>query len=577
MRIVSNNNQNPSIRISKTGVKKYNPTFNAALLNICAKADTHGYVAREAAFFEVIQKRLDSIFPKSDEKSTFNLFALVGDIFMNPSKKGYKTHPRKTSGDIQAEFLQTSIESIKKLLPQESKFETLYTLGNHDLDGGDTYLMQRLKNLDMKIITTNIDVEKSPMMKELDPHKFIQSKVVEIPDDKNHNMKHHAFFLGITIPSMDFYNPGLLTKMQFVNNCDKKDAQIVASDLTKTFQLMTKRIQKFKKQHPKGAVVVMSHTGTPICEMIRDNVPKINVILNGHDHTSHTLHKVTKGGVGTHITSLGEDNKLFKSLTLHFNDKGEYDTLSTNNYSADATVQDGNPLQKLYNHLLEKDIQPIVEFDGQSAVKALSYGPEIRYKDTDLAKYLTSAVKDSMLNIEPDIDSVAIQSSIIRGGIKPDDTNLALMKVFDGVSEDLSKVKVGFVSGENLIGMIAENIKDNLKKPDRNTIIHWSDIQVNRSLIQDILEQNSDKNICDAIKIRNKQTGRFERIKKDHSYKIAIAEKYLVKNDIKYPSKIRNNFYHIDKTYNDLFFEALERDGNIVNIPDEVLQEQRIL
>ena len=53
---------------------------------------------------------------------------------------------------------------------------------------------------------------------------------------------------------------------------------------------------------------------------------------------------------------------------------------------------------------------------------------------------------------------VGIQSSIIRGGIKDGSNNLDIMKIFDGVSEDLSNIQVGTINGEELVGLIVKKL-----------------------------------------------------------------------------------------------------------------------
>ena len=62
--------------------------------------------------------------------------------------------------------------------------------------------------------------------------------------------------------------------------------------------------------------------------------------------------------------------------------------------------------------------------------------------------------------------------------------------------------------------MITENILANLKAPTRNTIIHWSDVQVNRTLMADIAAGKSDKKYIDAVKVRKEGSKDFEPI--DH-------------------------------------------------------------
>ena len=178
--------------------------------------------------------------------------------------------------------------------------------------------------------------------------------------------------------------------------------------------------------------------------------------------------------------------------------------------------------------------------------------------------------------MHPDVFSVAIQSSIIRGGIKDGSNNLDLMKVFDGVSENLSNLRIGEVTGYELSGLIAENIQANLKAPTRNTIIHWSDVQVDRTLMADIAAGKSDKKYCDAVKVRKEGSKEFEPIDLMKKYKIVLPEKYLVKDDIKWPQRIRDNFKSLEKTYDELFREYLEQVDYFIKITDKT-KEQRVL
>ncbi len=550
--------------------KNENPSFKAARVNILAKADEHGYVSRSAQFFDTVKRNQSDIFQKASDDSTLNLMLLPGDIFMNPSKKGFKTHPHTTNGEIQAEFLNESINAVKKLLGNKDNFDAVFTPGNHDFDGGDKTFFNLIKKVNVTPVITNIDYKKTSATKMIDKSKILNSKVYEIPDDKNPNLKHNVMILGVTIPSMDFYNPGLMKGMQFVNNCNKKDSQILESDLKETFDLLNKKVQRFKQEHPKGAVILMSHTGTPISSMIRGNVPGINEILNGHDH----LNSSTQRGI-THISSLGQNNEMFKSIRLNFDDKGELDLRETSTYHTNTHPISGkepNPMQNLYDQTLKKDIEPIITLRCPEIEDQLSYSSEVRYKNSYLGNYLTSSVKKALKEIDPEISAVGIQSSIIRGGIKNGSTNVDLMKVFDGVSEDLSTICSGHVTGENLVGLVLENVKTNIKAPTRNTIIHWSDIQVNRTMI----ENNPDCNPYDAIKIRNKETKEYEKINPNSKYKIAIAEKYLVKDDIEFPKKVRKDFKPIGRTYDELFRQNLEFFDYYIKITDKI-KEQRIL
>jgi hypothetical protein len=375
--------------------------------------------------------------------------------------------------------------------------------------------------------------------------------------------------------------------------------------------------------------------GGRLSEIVRKNIPEIDHILNGHDH------KNLQSNVGkTSINSLGKDNEMIKALNFEFDDDGNLVKASMTPYFTETTVTDGlekHPFQKFLNSFFEKDLEPLVsinelksenlekEFDEKfnnivnqvienlgintpelkeqmlankefknlvyaeadkqlskeeqvdKGIKKLPYGNEIRYQNSYLMNYLTSAIKRVIRqNYAPDVFSVAIQSSIVRGPLTDGADNLGVMKVFDGVSEDLSNLKMGTVKGSELVGLIVENVLANLKAPTRNTIIHWSDVMVNRSLIKSIHDKTADSKYPDAVRVRNKLTKEFEPIDLNEDYKIVIGEKFLVKDDIEWPKKIRNRFESLDKTYDQLFREYISSVDYKLNVTPKT-KEKRIL
>jgi len=564
-----------------TAIRGFNPRFEAAQVNILATSDNHGNVHSLPIMTETIKNNRKDIFVKADEPSTLNIFALSGDWFINPSKKGFLTKPKATNGDIQNQFLNRTIRYVNEQAGKDSNFDTVFTMGNHDLDGGDKFMYRVMKNSFMKTLITNVDVENSPELKKLidtTDNKIVKSIVYDVQDDKDPNLKHKVLFVGVTIPSMKFYNPGLLQDLKFFDDCNKKDANLTENDLQKTFNAVKEELDKFKEENPKGAVVLLSHTGAPISKMIRDYVPQINVVLNGHDHKNLTS---LKGK--TNINSLGKDNEIIKSLNLRFNDDGDLETIDMNTFFSKTTVRDNlyaNPLQKFLLESFSEDMKPLVSLKDIAGKPAeLDYGESIRYQNSYLANYLTSAVKRSVRDICEDKNViVGIQSSIIRGGLKDGSNNLDIMKVFDGVSEDLSNVQIGILRGSELVGLIVENIQGNLKAPKRNTIIQWSDIQVNRTLISKILDGKSNKKLEDAIKVRSEANNDFEPIDLNKKYQVALGEKFLVKDDIVWPAKIRDRFYSLNQTYDRLLRTYIASDD--INYQLKVTQktkEQRII
>lgn len=564
--------------------------FKGARINIVENSDNHGNLNNLPDFYNAIKQNQKDIFKKSYEPSTLNLYINAGDFFMNPSKNGWLSFPKKTSGTVQKEFFELLIKKIQKVANTEcyeknkaakakgeesnlvANFDALYTPGNHCYDGGDKILYKLLRSIKgLTTVMTNVDIEKSPLFKtELNRKNsnFTTKKTYEIPDDKDPNKKHHLMVLGATIPAMDFYNPGLLEGTEFCDNTDQKDSGMGKENIKGTIKAIRKEVRAFKKEHPKGIVILSSHMGTELADIIRKNVAGITEILDGHKHDIMTSTKLKGRGKGTTISSLGMDNDIVKSISLIIDDKGDIEdresrTYSSDQYRLEKSRRKENALQRLLTETYKKDYEPLLRiYDDSPGLHSFEYKPEIRYANSCLANFLTTSVKKSITQIkgQEDVAAVGIQSSIIRGGIKDGSNNFDVLRIFDGVSEDLSDVKVGTITGYELAHIIFENIKDNIKKPDRNTIIHWSDIKVNRSAIEKALKANPDLSIREAarhIETRDSEDSPYRRINLKNPYKIAIADKYLKKTDIKAPIAIKDRFESIGQTYHKLFKKYL--------------------
>lgn len=580
-------------------INKIQPmAFKAARINIVANSDNHGNVASMDSVYNAICVNKDRIFQKSNEDSTLNLYINAGDFFINGNKKGWRKGENYTNFDIQKNFLRLLVLKMKKQVdlvskkaagaPKEAKFDALYTPGNHCFDGGDKKLYEALASIDgVTTIMTNIDPHKSQALNKYDfdrPNsKFVSSKEYEIPDDKDENKKHHLMVMGVTIPAMDYYNPGLIKETEFLDKNNKKDAKMTKDDIKGTIAAVKEKVEDFKGRYPEGIVILSSHMGTNLSKVIRDEVPGINEILDGHKHDIVTTRKGN-----TNISSLGEDNKIIKTIALQIEDDGSIEredivyqtdqfklskseTNSIKRLYQGYTDEDLKTKNKIYDHYKEES-EPVVSISNKgSEVNPydFSYTETIRYSNSTLANFLTSALKKEIVNIkgQEDVDIVGVQSSIIRGGLKNGASTFDLMKVFDGVSEGLSNIKSGKVTGQELIDIVYENIEQNIENKTRNTIIHWSDIKINRFNLEllkqagNVTEEDKRKNIL----VRNKN-GKFVEIDPNKTYKIAIADKYLIKDDIKMPAKIRSRFEETGTTYHQLFMKYLER-GDIE--PDE--------
>ena len=131
-----------------------NTNFKAANVNLLVTADNHGNVMTLPRFIKTIENNAKDIFVNSEKKTTANFFAIVGDWFINPSKKGFKTQTNLSNGEIQNLALLKTLDTIKDIVKKVSKnngsLETLFIPGNHCLDAGDEFIIDVMKKNPMK-------------------------------------------------------------------------------------------------------------------------------------------------------------------------------------------------------------------------------------------------------------------------------------------------------------------------------------------------------------------------------------------------------------------------------------------
>jgi len=572
-----------NLTVDNRGYNKNN-VFKAAKINLISIADNHGDLLAMPQLMKAIQCHKKDIFEKPSEKSTLNLFAIAGDFFMNPLKRGFFTNPEYNNGDVQYNFLAKMIYTVKNAAGIKNFFETIYTPGNHCYDGGDEWLYKKLKRAPMTTIMSNVNMEKSPMVKELmeENENVVTQKILEVPDNKKENVTHKILFLGVTIPSMDYFVPGMLKGTTFINNSTKNDAYLKKKDLYETLREIKYIVNTFKKKYENSTVVLLSHMGNKISSLIADAAPDINLILNGHDHKEfEIMHGKTL------ILSHGQGSKFFRAVQMFINDNGSLQEIKTRKIETDKydpIARKDKKLQEFLAANIGKDLIPIVTFKNSSgATEEMVLDDTIRYTNNTLANYITSAIKRPIRNIYSDVAAVGIPGSTFRNGLKSNErrhtlNNLDLMKIFDGVSESYSQVKIGKITGQELSDLIIENVKNNLKSRTRNAIIQWSDIQVNRGLIKNIQEGLSDAKYEDAIMIREPKKKSFAPIDLNKEYMIVLPDKYLQKTSksIQIPSMIKDKFTDTNETFDSLFRQYLEIIDYKVKITDKT-REQRIL
>lgn len=541
-----------------------NISFKASRMNILSTADNHGDILRIPQLLKAIQMNNKDIFEKVTEKSTSNILSIAGDFFMNPKKRGLLTNPDFCTGDVQYNFLTKLIYTAKMAAGKNANFETNYTPGNHCLDGGDEWLFRKLVRAPMTTLLTNVDRRRSPLPDKImyEHDNIVPAKIYRIPDSKNPDKVNKVLYLGVTIPSMNYYNPGIVKQTAFYNNSNKNDALLEEKDLRKTIRVIKHYVNVFKNLNPQGAVVILSHLGNKLSTMLAENIPEINLILNGHDHKEYEM-LVGK----TMILSHGQASDFFRSTQLNFDDNGKL-TIRSRKYNTEKyepiARRDKN-LQTYINVNVGKDLIPLVQYaHPEASPEEMVLSDSIKYADSILANYLTDGIKIAAQKTYPDLDLVGLPSTIVRNGLKSNErrstlNNLDFLKIFDGVNSNLQLLKIGSVNGEDLYNLILENVLNNLKSKTRNALVRWSDIQINRTAIKEMKEKENP-DYRDFIKIRNKETDKFEKIDFNKNYRVLISDKYLGKHtaNIKYPEKIRDNFETTQYSYDDLFMEYLK-------------------
>ena len=159
-------------------------------------ADNHGDILGMPQVIKAIQMNKKDMFEKSSEPSTLNLFAIAGDFFINPNKKGFLTNPEFSNGDVQYNFLTKMVYTAKMAAGRNNKFDAVYTPGNHCFDGGDEWLLKKFERAPLSVILTNLNKKESPIA-----NKLIMDQAEEADVE---NLRKDTSFVGLSKLAIDF-------------------------------------------------------------------------------------------------------------------------------------------------------------------------------------------------------------------------------------------------------------------------------------------------------------------------------------------------------------------------------------
>lgn len=565
---------------------KNNVSFGEARVNILAMGDSHGQIESLPAAFDAIEYKKAEIFDTPKEKTTdkpqmpknyLNLFTHAGDYFINPAKRGFIGDPNATAASNQVKLLNSFLTELKKDAPD---LEGYYTLGNHCLDDGDELAVKELSKADVTTLLTNVNLRNSKSITDLsekDQEKFKEQAILEIPDDKNPNLKHKVLMLGMTTPSVDFYVPNQVKGLDIIDRNAKKDVQLTEKDFTKSYEKLNKTIGDFKKDNPKGAVVLLSHNGNAVADMIVKNVSGIDVIINGHDHKKEN-HIATNPTTGhqTLVASMYQNNRKFSSIKLHFDDDGNLDTIKNKDFYTEdvekekkaqaatnpieAGKKEVNPIQEKLNALLGEDFKPSVFLSGPTNIESLSTDG-IRNSSNLLANFTSDVVKEQYEKHGGEADIVGLQTASIRQNLPVNGwtSNIKLLNLFCGRTVALGALQKGELKGAEITKFVIENYGDNMKNRNRNPLVQYSGMKVNKGQFDNLLMSGNAtmKDYADCLEVKDKE-GKYQKLDLEKTYKVALPEELFVVPNVKTLMNMKDKFQPTGYNADDLFMEYVK-------------------
>lgn len=495
-------------------IQPYHFSFKGAQMSITAFSDTHGQLEDIGSFWEEIEKNKDDIFLK-EGKGKKDVVAVAGDWFMAGNVKGYKSNPDYNSQKYQLLFFN----KLMKMFSRMSKSITsIFTIGNHELDAGFEEFSKCARKLNSQIVSTNVDLESSDVLK----HHALRSKTIEIQDDKDPSLVHKVLFLGVSPGNMSYYNKKL-KGIKFLDDVYKPQSKITPDEVKNSINAVKKEIEEFKKENPKGAVVLLDHFGgTFQDELLRQKLP-VNVILSAHEHLDYDE---LKGS--TLIVKLFQNFKKFENVKINFDDNGDLSGIKTHAYYPKG-LSGTNEMQDFYERVFKKDIEQSYSIPARDGICDLEL-KGVRYKNSYLANYITDVILNRIQKRIPETDFFALNASAIRGPLKTKEggevNNINILLTLNGIRNEDANIMLSRVTGREILYMIVENVMSNAQSREKNPLNHYSGLSYNKTmLIKGIQMGLDEKNLISFIRDKN-----GEPLDLDREYLLANVEKFFLKS-----------------------------------------------
>ena len=495
-------------------IQPYHFSFKGAQMSITAFSDTHGQLEDIGSFWEEIEKNKDDIFLK-EGKGKKDVVAVAGDWFMAGNVKGYKSNPDYNSQKYQLLFFN----KLMKMFSRMSKSITsIFTIGNHELDAGFEEFSKCARKLNSQIVSTNVDLESSDVLK----HHALRSKTIEIQDDKDPSLVHKVLFLGVSPGNMSYYNKKL-EGIKFLDDVYKPQSKITPDEVKNSINAVKKEIEEFKKENPKGAVVLLDHFGgTFQDELLKQKLP-VNVILSAHEHLDYDE---LKGSAL--IVKLFQNFKKFENVKINFDDNGDLSGIKTRAYYPKG-LSGANEMQDFYERVFKKDIEQSYSIPARDGICDLEL-KGVRYKNSYLANYITDVILNRIQKRIPETDFFALNASAIRGPLKTKEggevNNINILLTLNGIRNEDANIMLSRVTGREILYMIVENVMSNAQSREKNPLNHYSGLSYNKTmLIKGIQMGLDEKNLISFIRDKN-----GEPLDLDREYLLANVEKFFLKS-----------------------------------------------
>ncbi len=540
--------------ISRIKQNIHSPMFGAAKISINAFSDTHGNLADANKALEELRDRQEDIFCKN-KKGNYNVLAVVGDWFMDGARQGYSSEPDKPLAFFQLDILNEFISQIKNIAQNTL---SLFTPGNHEFDSGVDLLDKVLSETDAEILMTNLDIDKSGAFKRsISGDKIINEKILEVEDDKNPHLKHKILFLGVSPVNMLSYQRNL-DGVVFKDNIDKTQNSVQKNDYEKTLNDCKNKILKFKKDNPKGVVVLLSHTGVKFAEnLIRES--SVDLVFDAHEHREKVRH-VKK----VPIIPLSQNFKKLANAKIMFDDDGNKQPIDYCEFSPLKNSKKG-PLFKLYNKLFGNDLKKRYSIKTDNPyIHELSI-ENIRKGNNFLANFITDSVLEEIRKTHPETDFFALNSSAIRHSLKvtqeAEISNFDVLNTLTGIRSDEAQIFLTEVTGKELTLLVLRNLLFNEKSPNQNSLVQYSGLIIDRTRLLEDYKAGKKANLNQYIY----EAKTNKPIDPNKTYTIANVEKYFEKYSNAQIKAMKNHSKRIGKTVQELFIQHFKQsDGNLI-------------